>query len=398
MLSICNYFFPTICSIFSGYFLLLLYYSGGIELNPDPYEKYSDFFQKCVRDYPKNLKILHLNCRSLKTKSIELKHLVNDIGLNCIYGFTETWLNTFSNPTLFEIQKTDLTCLRNDRCEGKKGGALMLLIPKTLNAKLRTDFEDMNENCESMCVQFTHLKTRQKFMINLSYCPNKKFADELLENLARGIDRTVSQNMPVILMGDYKLNYWDQSDCSKIDTVVVPYYLNINNVSHASRIGNKKGTLIDYDYIITDGSLKINKTYVFDPLIKSDHMATLSILNLTLTKKSTVSTKLVFDKKNLDTKTNRKRFKTHIGIFYSIKDIETLYTTFENIVLSAIRTHAPLRKVYKRNDKPLLSLAQKFVSATTRQLQIKKDLLDNEIFLQTTQCKKSIELQLQEKF
>ena len=87
--------FPTICSIFSGYFLLLLYSSGDIELNPGPYEKYSDFCRKGVRDYPKNLKILYLNCRSLNTKSIELKHLVNDIGLNCIYGFNETWLNKF---------------------------------------------------------------------------------------------------------------------------------------------------------------------------------------------------------------------------------------------------------------------------------------------------------------
>ena len=67
--------------------------------------------------------------------------------------------------------------------------------------------------------------------------------------------------------------------------------------------------------------------------------------------------------------------------FYSIKDIETLYIAFENIVLSAIRPHAPLRKVYIRNDKPLFSLAQTFVSATTKKLQIKKeDLLDNEIF------------------
>ena len=128
----------------------------------------------------------------------------------------------------------------------------MLLIPKTVNAKLRTDFEDMNENCESMWVQFTQLKSRQKFRIDLSYCPNKKFADEFLENLARGIDRAVSQNKPVILIVDYNLNYWDQSDRSKIDTVVFPYDLNINNVSHASRIGNKKGTLIDF--IITDGS------------------------------------------------------------------------------------------------------------------------------------------------
>ena len=104
-------FFQSFCSIFSGYFLLLLFYSGDIELNPGPYENYSDFFHKCVRDNPKNIKILHLICRSLNTKFIELKQLVNDIRLNCIYGFTETWLNTFSNPTLFEIEKRDLICL-----------------------------------------------------------------------------------------------------------------------------------------------------------------------------------------------------------------------------------------------------------------------------------------------
>ena len=61
-------------------------------------------------------------------------------------------------------------------------------------------------------------------------------------------------------MGDYNLNYWEQSDHSKIHTVVVPYYLNINNSSHASRIGNKEGTI---DYIITDGSITINQNLRF---------------------------------------------------------------------------------------------------------------------------------------
>ena len=155
--------FPKMSSIFSDYFLLHLFYSGDIELNPGPNKKHSEIFHKCVRDYPKNLKILHLTCRSLNTKSIELKHLVNDIGFNCIYGFKETWLKTFSILTLFEIQKNCLTCLRNGRGDAKKGEVLML----------RTDFEYMNKNCESMWVQFTHLKTRQKLLINLSYCLKK---------------------------------------------------------------------------------------------------------------------------------------------------------------------------------------------------------------------------------
>ena len=47
------------------------------------------------------------------------------------------------------MQKNDLTCLRNGRGAAKKGGGLMVLIPKTLNAKLRSDFENMTENCET---------------------------------------------------------------------------------------------------------------------------------------------------------------------------------------------------------------------------------------------------------
>ena len=40
-----------------------------------------------------------------------------------------------------------------------------------------------------------------------------------------------------------------------------------------------------------------------------------------------------------------------------------------------------MRKVYIRIEKPLFSLAKKFVSATTKELQInKEDLLDKEIF------------------
>ena len=60
----------------------------------------------------------------------------------------------------------------------------------------------------------------------------------------------------------------------KVHTFVVSYHLIIKNVSHATSIGNKKGTEIGY--IGTDGSLTINKAYIFDILFKPDHMATLN--------------------------------------------------------------------------------------------------------------------------
>ena len=98
---------------------------------------------------PKNTNV---NCGKLNTISNELKRLVNGIGLNCMYGFTETWLNTFPKPTFFGIQKNNLTYSQKHSGEAKNSGVLMLLIPRTLTAKLFADFEDVFENCESMRV------------------------------------------------------------------------------------------------------------------------------------------------------------------------------------------------------------------------------------------------------
>ena len=57
------------------------------------------------------LKIVHANCQSNQKKLLQSKSLLNDIGPNCIYGLTETWLtstnnNSFYNPNphQFDIQ------------------------------------------------------------------------------------------------------------------------------------------------------------------------------------------------------------------------------------------------------------------------------------------------------
>ena len=40
------------------------------------------------------LKIVHANSQSIQKKHLQLKSLLNDIGPNCIYGLTETWLTS----------------------------------------------------------------------------------------------------------------------------------------------------------------------------------------------------------------------------------------------------------------------------------------------------------------
>ena len=97
-------------------------------------------------------------------------------------------------------------------------------------------------------------------MFNLSYCPNKKFAEAFLENLDRGIDRAVYQNVRVFFLVDNYVNYWDPTNFSTADTIVFPFQLNINNVSHATRGWNNKGIWIVNNS--TERPLTINKAYL----------------------------------------------------------------------------------------------------------------------------------------
>ena len=78
---------------------LLFLRSGDIETNP-----IKDIFLDC-ETYSDNLKFLHLNVRSLTRKQLQLKSLMNDVGANCIYGLSETWLDTKVDTDLVNPDK-----------------------------------------------------------------------------------------------------------------------------------------------------------------------------------------------------------------------------------------------------------------------------------------------------
>ena len=69
---------------------LFLLFCGDIELNPGPVLPYRSLYESAQKLHD-NLKVININCRSL-VKYFFLQNLVNDIGTNCIYGLTETWL------------------------------------------------------------------------------------------------------------------------------------------------------------------------------------------------------------------------------------------------------------------------------------------------------------------
>ena len=142
-------FFCLILLIYLVYIIsirLFLLRSGDIETNPAPIKSLKEIFLDC-QTYSDNLKFLHLNVRSITRKKLQSKSLLNDIGANCIYGLSESRLDTKIDNDLINPNKTNCLVFRNDRVSstsstgggGGGGGGVMLIVPRKPNLKLHVE-------------------------------------------------------------------------------------------------------------------------------------------------------------------------------------------------------------------------------------------------------------------
>ena len=78
------------------FFLVVIEYlllkSCDIEINSGPLLPYA-LMMKELELCNSRIKILHQNARSLAGEHLLLKELIQDIGYNCVYAFSETWLS-----------------------------------------------------------------------------------------------------------------------------------------------------------------------------------------------------------------------------------------------------------------------------------------------------------------
>ena len=366
--------FGFVCFFSSGLFFLLYVHilmliHGDVERNPGPLETLNSIHTKCKK-WPMQLKIVHANCQSIQKKQLQLKSLLNDIGPNCIYGLTETWLTSIDSNSFYNPNPYQFDIHRCDR-QDKKGGGLLLLVPKFCNSKIRKDLNNMSKIFESLRVE-CKLSSHKSILINISYNPNKQFCSQFLDELALCIDKASTENKSICLIGDYNINYLNNKEKQKLDTIILPYDLHLMNSRTATRHQNGSCSLLDY--IITDNGLRGKYYYVFDSPIISDHLAQILFTDFTLTQKQKPLRKLIFDKRNYDPHKFRNSLNyINWSLIYESNDIEEMFSRFESLIANVIRLHAPIRKIFIRNNKPNFSLADKFVTNATKCLNKKRN-------------------------
>ena len=208
---------------------------------------------------------------------------------------------SFDDKNVFNPDKERYCCFRTDRnspavTKTKKGGGVMMLAPKLFSPKNLNGLILLTGKLESAWVS---LKTRTfpSLLVNATYNPNKQNSAEFLDQLAINIDNAITKNQKIILLADYNIKYLDTLERSRLETVILPYDLHIENQTIPTRLnrGNNIKSLIDC--INTDCST-IKDTIICDSIVKSDHIATLSLLELRVEFKKVPFQKIVLDKKN----------------------------------------------------------------------------------------------------
>ena len=255
--------------------------------------------------------------------------------------------------------------------EKKKGGGVILAVPKSLNPKKRPDLNHVSKNIfESFwieCKLTNSLSEKSRQLINISYNQQKKHYNSFLEELSTSIDNTITEKKPLVLMGDYNINYFDKKERECLETILTPYGLNVMNKDHATRVQNQSRTLIDF--IITDHlKSEIFETFVSDSVFRTsknksiDHRATSVLGSLKIEKRCNVTIKEVFDKSNYKRDDFCQKIQRSDWCrFYRQKSAEEMFYVFNDILKNAMRKCVFRKKIFIRNDKNLLTIQKSWV-------------------------------------
>ena len=181
-----------------------------------------------------------MNCQSIVLKKKQIGNFVGDLGNSSVYGFSETWLKEEDSQSFWELKKDIFITFRSDRETMLKdrGGGVMLIVPKSLNPKIKKDLNHLNKNLfENLWIEcnLNNNAHNKKSNSSASTTTPKSSIDSFLEEVSTSIDFLVTENKPITLKGDFNIDYlnWKEKQC--LDSVIVPYGLSVINENQPTK-------------------------------------------------------------------------------------------------------------------------------------------------------------------
>ena len=312
------------------------------------------------------LKILHLNCQSVKAKLANFQAILDEEDPDIVVG-TESWLN--KNIATGEIFPSHFNVFRKDRASDSHGGVFIAIK----NILIASEEKDLDSNCETLWVSI-HVKGRKPMYVGAFYRPETTNTDYLRE-----LDKSlvnIPKSASIWLLGDFNLPDidWETNSfraggrypaCSKTMLEIAEDHNLIQVIDKPTRGNN----ILDLCFV-THPSFVANKEVIAGI---SDHDAI--FVKAKITPKATrPPRRKIF----LYTKADFSAINEKITAFGSklteeyvaAIDTEKLWQEFQDVLQSAIDSHIPSKMSSTRYNLP-------WVDSTVRRSIRKKQRLYN---------------------
>lgn len=236
-------YYPISASTFSIQRLLL---SGDIELNPGmPTNNCNKSSRpRGRRETSGNIKIAHLNIRSLKNREhlILAKETVISNKID-IFTISESWLD--SSVSDAEVQFPGYILHRLDRVN-KHGGGFCGFVRQEYRAERLSDISYISESGLQQLWLKIQVRNFKSFLVCTAYRPPNTHLDCFDSDFSNTLVSALSMNLPVYILGDLNCNLLSLQDPPAQTLVSFCSSFNLSQViSHPTRITESTESLID---------------------------------------------------------------------------------------------------------------------------------------------------------
>ena len=301
----------------------------------------------------KNLRVLTVNCQSVRSKRADFIALINYHKPDIVCG-TESWFT--SDHYSAEVFPEEFSVYRKDR--GSLGGGVFILVHKSLAS---SHSPELDAKCEMSWVK-VHLHKAKELLVGCFYMPQR--SSKPLEELRKSLEKIVNKEKQkqIILSGDFNCPHidWETptvppgSDDRQIQFDLV----NIASETQLTQVHNEptRGKNI-LDLVFTSNPSLCKNSETVAGI--ADHHALVTDFDITpqrikqKKRKHYIYSKVTEENWN---DINNELFEISKNIqSKEITDVESMWTFFKDSLMSVVNKYIPSGTGGKSNDLPWMN-------------------------------------------
>ena len=155
----------------------------------------------------RDLKVIHLNIRSLCTNMENLCILLHSLNCNFdVICITECWLTDCIEP-LYTLP--GYTAYHSLRPGGRRGGGITVYVAQQYSASVMQRYTTSSPVIESLFIEVCHTALRQSFIIASIYKPPAADCINFTEKLCNYLSNIAVKNIETVVCGDFNVDLFN---------------------------------------------------------------------------------------------------------------------------------------------------------------------------------------------